>query len=138
VAVLKRKKRAGSEIPTSATSDISFLLIVFFIVMPMKKDEIGLSMLLPGKKNEQTTVRVKQSHVLTVKVDEHNSVTVGGNLVTIDKIEGLVRERLLVEPTKTVVIVETHPDADYGMMIACLDEVRKSEARKVSLKTTGM
>lgn len=138
MAVLKRKKRGGSEIPTSATSDISFLLIVFFIVMPMKKDEIGLSMLLPGKKSEQTTVRVKQSHVLTVKVNENNSVSIDGSPVSLGMIEGLVRERLMIEPNKTVVIVETHPDADYGMMIACLDEVRKSEARKVSLKTTGM
>jgi len=137
VAVLKRKKRGGSEIPTSATSDISFLLIVFFIVMPMKKDEIGLSMLLPGKKTEQTTVRVKQSHVLTVKVRANNSVTIADNPVTLSMIEGLIRERLVAEP-KTVVIVETHPDADYGMMIACLDEIRKSEAGKVSLKTTGM
>ncbi len=137
MAVLKRKKRGGSEIPTSATSDISFLLIVFFIVMPMKKDEIGLSMLLPGKKTEQTTVRVKQSHVLTVKVRANNSVTIADNPVTLSMIEGLIRERLVAEP-KTVVIVETHPDADYGMMIACLDEIRKSEAGKVSLKTTGM
>jgi hypothetical protein len=35
-----------------------------------------------------------------------------------------------------VVLLETHPDADYGMMVACLDEIKLANARKLTLKTT--
>ena len=31
--------------------------------------------------------------------------------------------------------VQVHPDADYGRMVACLDELRLANATKVSLKT---
>ena len=47
----------------ASTSDVAFLLLVFFIVMPMKNEEIGIAMVLPAKSKQQTTVKVKQSNV---------------------------------------------------------------------------
>jgi biopolymer transport protein ExbD len=34
------------------------------------------------------------------------------------------------------VVLKVHPDADYGRMVACLDELRLANANKVSLKTS--
>jgi biopolymer transport protein ExbD len=33
-----------------------------------------------------------------------------------------------------IVLVETHPDAQYGLMVAILDQVRTSASRRVSLQ----
>ena len=138
MGLLKNKRaRKSSEIPTSATSDIAFLLLIFFIVMPMKTDEIGIFMALPGKKQQTQTVRIRQSNVFTIKIHGNNSVTVDGNPSALGALRADIQRRLVENP-ETVVIVETHPDADYGMMVACLDEVKLADARKVSLKTTGM
>lgn len=132
----KRKKRRDmGEIPMSSTSDVAFLLLVFFIVMPMKSDEIGLSMVLPGKANDETTVRVKQSNVATIKILANNSITFGGDPIRLPQLRAAIVERL-ASNDQTIVLLETHPDADYGMMVACLDEVKMANARKVSLKTT--
>ena len=138
MGLLKNKRqRKSSEIPTTATSDIAFLLLIFFIVMPMKVDEIGIFMALPGKKAQTQTVRIRQRNVLTIKIHGNNSVTVDGSTIVLPSLRSMIEQRLVENP-ETVVIVETHPDADYGMMVACLDEVKLSDARKVSLKTTGM
>jgi biopolymer transport protein ExbD len=107
----------------------------FFIVMPMKSEEIGIAMVLPGKSKQDTTVKVKQSNVATIRVLASNAITVDHQPVTLRTLKAVVEERIQSND-KTVVILETHPDADYGMMIACLDEVKLSGARKFSLKTT--
>lgn len=132
----KRKKRRDvGEIPTSSTSDVAFLLLIFFIVMPMKSDEIGLSMVLPGKATAESTVRVRQSNVATIRVLASNALTFDDAPVPLSRLQQMIRERLAGND-QTVVVLETHPDADYGMMIACLDEIKLADARKVSLKTT--
>lgn len=132
----KRKKRRDvGEIPTSSTSDVAFLLLIFFIVMPMKSDEIGLSMVLPGKATAESTVRVRQSNVATIRVLAGNTLTFEDAPIALSRLQQAIRERLAGND-QTVVVLETHPDADYGMMIACLDEIKLADARKVSLKTT--
>jgi biopolymer transport protein ExbD len=130
----KRKKRRDvGEIPTSSTSDVAFLLLIFFIVMPMKSDEIGLSMVLPGKATKDVTI--KKSNVTTIRVLANNTLTFDDLPVTLSRLQQMIRDRLAGND-QIVVVLETHPDADYGMMIACLDEVKLADARKVSLKTT--
>ncbi|MBT7311404.1 biopolymer transporter ExbD [bacterium] len=131
----RKKKRDPGEIPMASTSDVAFLLLIFFIVMPMKADEIGLSLVLPGKETKENTVKVKQSNVATIKISYNNVITFDKQPMPLAQLEQAIRDRLLAN-SKTVIILETHPDADYGMMVACLDEIKLSDARKVSLKTT--
>ncbi|MBU0742834.1 biopolymer transporter ExbD [bacterium] len=132
----RKRKRAMGEIPMASTSDVAFLLLIFFIVMPMKQDEIGISLVLPGK-TAQPTVRIRQSNVATIRVHADHHLTLDNQPVRLSDIQDIIRRRV-AENDKTVVILETHPDADYGMMIACLDEVKLSGARKFTLKTTQM
>ncbi len=134
----RKKSRAQGEIPMSSTSDVAFLLLIFFIVMPMKADEIGISLVLPGKaKNTQDSARVSQKNVATIRVLPNNSILFDSQPVRLGDLEQLIRDRI-ESNDKTVVILETHPDANYGMMVACLDEVKLSGARKFSLKTTKL
>ncbi len=132
----RKRKRGMGEIPMASTSDVAFLLLIFFIVMPMKQDEIGISLVLPGK-TEKSVVRIKQSNVATIRVHANHQLTLDNQHIRLSDIQEVIRERV-ESNDKTVVILETHPDADYGMMIACLDEVKLSGARKFTLKTTKM
>ncbi len=125
----KRKKRRDTGgIPTASTSDVAFLLLIFFIVMPMKTDEIGISLVLPGKSQNTNKVNVAMKNVAVIKVLPSDGVLFDGAPIRLHDIQNAVRERLRSNP-KTVVILETHPRARYGMMVACLDEVKLSGAR---------
>ena len=45
---LKKKKRGTPEISMASTSDIAFLLLIFFIVSTVFNLEMGLPMVLPS------------------------------------------------------------------------------------------
>ena len=131
----KRKKEALGELTMASTSDVAFLLLIFFIVTTIFAAEQGLTLVLPGKqKQDEDTVRVKESNIATILIAENNSVTLDRKPIVINHIKQAIEDRLLAN-SKLVVVLQVHPDANYGMMIACLDELRLAHANKVSLKT---
>jgi biopolymer transport protein ExbD len=136
MAILKKKRpEASREISMASTSDVAFLLLIFFIVTTIFAAEQGLIMVLPAKEKADTTVRVKQSNVATLKVMENNTVTLDGDPIEINHIMHTMEQKLAANE-KLVIVLEIHPDADYGRMVACLDELRLARATRVSLKTT--
>jgi biopolymer transport protein ExbD len=136
MAIVKKKKpSAAREITMASTSDVAFLLLIFFIVTTIFAAEQGLTLVLPSKKSEETAVKVKESNIATLKVHASNVVTMDGEPIEINHIQKATEDRLTANP-KLVVVLEIHPEADYGQMVACLDELRLANATRVSLKTT--
>ncbi|MCP4572485.1 MAG: biopolymer transporter ExbD [bacterium] len=131
----KKKKGALGEVTMSSTSDVAFLLLIFFIVTTIFAAEQGLTLVLPGKQKDQTdSVKVKESNIATLFVQEDNSITLDRKPIEVNHIQQAIEDRILNNP-KLVVVLKIHPDADYGRMVACLDELRLAHANKVSLKT---
>ena len=136
MAVMKKKKKeALGELRMDSTADVAFLLLIFVIVTTIFAAEQGLTLVLPGKQKEKTdTVKVKESNIATLFVQADNNVTLDRKPIEINHIKVAIEDRILANP-KLVVLLKVHPDADYGRMIACLDELRLANANKVSLKT---
>jgi biopolymer transport protein ExbD len=136
MAVMKKKKKeALGELRMDSTADVAFLLLIFFIVTTIFAAEQGLTLVLPGKQKEKTdTVKVKESNIATLFVQVDNTVTLDRKPIEINHIKRAIEDRILANP-KLVVVLKIHPDADYGRMVACLDELRLANANKVSLKT---
>jgi biopolymer transport protein ExbD len=130
----KKKKEPLGELRMDSTADVAFLLLIFFIVTTIFAAEQGLTLVLPGKQKEETTVKVKESNIATIFVQADNSITLNKKPIVVNQIEQAIEDRILGNP-KLVVLLKVHPDADYGMMVACLDELRLANANKVSLKT---
>jgi biopolymer transport protein ExbD len=136
MAVMKRRKKEPmGELRMDSTADVAFLLLIFFIVTTIFAAEQGLTLVLPGKQKEKTdTVKVKESNIATIFVQDDNSITLDRKPIVVNHIQRTIEDRILANP-KLVVLLKIHPDADYGRMIACLDELRLANANKVSLKT---
>jgi len=131
----KRKKEALGELRMDSTADVAFLLLIFFIVTTIFAAEQGLTLVLPGKQKEKTdTVKVKESNIATIFVQIDNTVTLDRKPIEVNHIKRAIEDRILSNP-KLVVLLKIHPNADYGRMVACLDELRLARANKVSLKT---
>ena len=137
MSVLRRKRKGTlGEITLSSTADIAFLLLIFFIVSTVFAAEQGLIVILPGKQKDKTDiVKVKESNIATIRIHADNVITLDRKPIKINHIQTMIEDRILANP-KLVVLLETHPDADYGMMVACLDEIKLANARKLTLKTT--
>ncbi len=136
MGLMKKKKKAPlGELTMASTSDVAFLLLIFFIVTTIFAAEQGLTLVLPGKqKDASDRIKVKQSNIATLFVHADNSVTLDKVPIVINHIQKSIEDRIYSNP-KLVVLLKVHPDADYGRMIACLDELKLARATKVSLKT---
>ena len=130
----KKKKEALGELRMDSTADVAFLLLIFFIVTTIFAAEQGLTLVLPGKQKQENTVKVKQSNIATLFVQADDSVTLDGKPIVINHIMNSIQDRIYSNP-KLVVLLKVHPDADYGYMVACLDELKLANATKASLKT---
>ncbi len=131
--MIKKRSKVSSEFNTASMSDINFLLLIFFLVSTMFAVEKGLPMALPGKGSQ--TVKLKRDNVLTIQAYENGSIVMRGTgPVNIREIRPLIEQKLLQNP-KLVVVIETHPDADYGIMVDILDELRLAKATRISLRT---
>ena len=131
----KRKKEPLGELRMDSTADVAFLLLIFFIVTTIFAAEQGLTLVLPGKEKKEDIVKVKESNIATIFVQADNSIVLNNKPIIINHIKQAIEDRILSNP-KMVVVLKIHPDADYGMMISCLDELRLAHANKVSLKTS--
>jgi biopolymer transport protein ExbD len=129
---VKKRKRISQEIHAGAMSDIAFLLLIFFLVTTIFALEQGIPLVLPGK--QSSNVKVKRSDILVIEAHANGAIVVEKSLVPLANLRDLI-ERKLSEIPKLIVVVESHPDSEYGLMIDILDELRLANARRISLKT---
>ncbi len=94
--------------------------------------EEGIPLLLPGKSS--TTVKVKRSAICVVQTYPNGTITIDKEPATLDQVRPIV-EAKLAENENLVVVIETHPNSEYGLMIDVLDELRLADARRISLKS---
>jgi biopolymer transport protein ExbD len=131
--MIKKRSKVSAEFNTASMSDINFLLLIFFLVSTMFAVEKGLPMALPGKGSKM--VRLKRENVLNIQAHANGSIVIRGHgPVTLNEIKPVI-ENKLQQNDKLVVVIETHPDADYGLMIDILDELRLANAIRISLRT---
>jgi len=132
------RKRSGhvvpaQEIPTASLADISFLLLIFFLSTTMFAVERGIPLVLPGAGS--ATVKVKRSSVAVVRANADGTIEVDKEPVSLGRLRTIIEEKL-TENSDLVVVLETHPDSEYGLMVDILDELRLADARRISLKST--
>ena len=128
---VKVRKHEIPEIPSSSMSDVAFLLLVFFIATTIFNTEQGIPMTLPGQSSAKVQMNTK--NILKVQSDGSGALTLAGEPIAMHQLEAAIRERV-EENEKLVVSIESHPDSNYQTMVAVLDEVKKAEAPRVSLK----
>jgi biopolymer transport protein ExbD len=126
------KSRPTSEISAASMSDIAFLLLIFFLVSTIFAVEQGIPLLLPGQQSKN--VKVKRKNIMVIRAHANGSITIDKKPVGIKQVRPMVEERLAKNP-KLIVVIETHPDSEYGLMIDILDEIKLANARVISLKT---
>jgi biopolymer transport protein ExbD len=129
---LQAKSRPTTEFSAASMSDIAFLLLIFFLVTTIFALEMGIPLVLPGK--QSSDVKVNRKNILEVKAYPNGAVVIEDNQVPLSQVRAIV-ERKLAANDKLIVVIQTHPDAEYGLMIDILDELKLAKCRRISLKT---
>jgi biopolymer transport protein ExbD len=133
--IAKKRTRAEPSIPAATLSDIIFLLLIYFLVTTTLAAEKGLPMTLPGKASK--TVKLKSESVFRLTILPDGTITTKETgAIDLHRIKTLVEEKLMLND-KLVIVIETSPDANYGVMVDVLDELRLAKATRISLRTMG-
>lgn len=82
--MFERRKRKVPGLNTTSTADISFMLLIFFLVTSSMDTDKGLPRQLPQLKDEKKEVelKVKERNVLEIRLDARNAMTCNGEPTT--------------------------------------------------------
>ena len=80
----RRKNREIPELNTTSTADISFMLLVFFLVTSSMDTDKGLSRQLPPLDDEpKKEVDISRSNVMQIRLDAHDSLWIDNQAATL-------------------------------------------------------
>jgi biopolymer transport protein ExbD len=112
----KQKQSEVPELNTTSTADISFMLLVFFLVTSSMDTDHGLGRkLAPMDDHHQEQRDINRSNVLQVSIDDNDVLSCDGKTVTLDELRQQVESFLASRQTSQYVIaVETGRKTSYN------------------------
>lgn len=129
---IARRSQTAIEIPTSSTSDIAFLLIIFFMVATTFRSAQGLKVALPQA--ESTERILKRRNVESIWIDKTGKISVNDNLVTAPGVTAVLMEKVIENPD-VVVVLQIDKDVPYGHVTDVLEGLKAARALKVTFAT---
>ncbi len=130
-----QKKQVSDEIPTASMADITFLLIIYFMVTTTFAATRGLDFALP--KEDDTRREVVKEEAVLIEVHQGGVVEVDGRAMAPQLIIDYLKPKLERNPLKPV-IIRPDPDSAYGDMVRVFDELRQGAKRGVEVKNISI
>ena len=129
MALLKKRKREGGEFSASSMADITFLLLLFFLVTTNIDVDTGIGLTLPPKVDEQEILPMSKSRLAALLINENGDVLLNGEIIAIPQIGETLKERIrskidLPKKKKLVVSIKTDRNTNYNLYIQALDQVK--------------
>ncbi len=90
-------KRKLQEVNAGSMADISFLLLIFFLVATTMNTDVGIARVLPQWADEQEPSKVKERNVLKVFVSMRNELMVNSERIDLSNLKDRVKTFVLNE-----------------------------------------
>ena len=140
----RRRFEQIPELNTSSTADISFMLLIFFLVTSSMDTDKGLLRQLPPLQEQQPPTDVRKDHVLQVTLDAHDQLTVDGILITPQQLRDQIAEFIASDRTDHVISIRTDRATSYeayfrmqNAIVAAYVQLREAYSRECFGKGYG-
>lgn len=130
MATIERKTKIATEIPNASMSDIAFLLLIFFMVSTTFVKEKGLNVILPKAESIQ---KINRRNAATIYVSKSGIISIDDFAIETDQIRYVMMKKLATNPS-IITSFRTDRNADYGLMVDIMNELKKAEALRVSFE----
>ena len=128
---IRRSIRMFSEMSLSSMSDISFILIIFFMVTSVFTLKEGLHLTMPD--NKKQPVIVAAHNVVTIQIDNMERITYKDRAVEPDTIEKmLIRDKK--ENPKMLVLLKVSSKVPYEKAVSIIDKIQFAGIKKLTLR----
>ena len=96
---MARKKGKVPEINASSMADISFLLLIFFLVTTTMDTDSGITRRLPPPvENPEMDVKVKERNIMNVMINKYDKLLVNGKPGDVATLRDMTREFITPNP----------------------------------------
>ena len=127
-----RKTKVVSVVPTASMADISFLLLVFFMVSTVFVRHRGIPVTMPeAEKIEKLENRRIVTHIW---IDDQGVIRIEEQDIGLDQVARIMNGKMIQDP-RTIVSIKADADAEFGLIADVLEELRKAEALRVNFAT---
>jgi len=142
------KKRKMPGLNTSSTADISFMLLIFFLVTTSMDTDQGLARTLPKPPEEDelnNEIKVKERNILNIRINKDNNLMIGDDYVEMSEVKPRAKEFIANPENKPnlpelkekqikllgrrmvtlnhVISVQTDRGTDYGVYFEVQDQL---------------
>lgn len=125
----KKKGGVAQSIPTGSMADITFLLLIFFMVSTVFVRFRVSGIILP--KAEKIEELKKRRHINYLWVSADRKIFIDDKVATLDNVAGIFYNRRIADP-RMVVSVKCDTRAPYGLISKVLEELRKADALRIN------
>lgn len=121
--MFRRRKKGEAEIPTSSMADISFLLLLFFLVTTTIDIDTGISLVLPPWIENAEQVPVKTENIANILVNEVGDVLLNEQIIGVPQIREQIVKGIKANE-KLIISVKTVRDTPYKIYIDVMDQLK--------------
>lgn len=121
--MLRKRQSREVGIPTSSMADITFLLLLFFLVTTTIDVDTGIGIVLPPPPEETEQVKVKTENLLKVLVNAAGEVLLDDELTSVSQIHDIVKNKIKAND-KLIISVKVDRETPYRVYIQTLDEIK--------------
>jgi biopolymer transport protein ExbD len=129
------RRSISDEIPTASMADITFLLIIFFMVTNTFAATRGLDFAIP--KDDKSTPLVEREESVLISIHPGGAIEVDGRSMRADQILEYLKPKLERNATKPV-IIRPDPDAAFGDMVKVYDVLREGKSKGVEVRNINV
>jgi biopolymer transport protein ExbD len=129
VADFERRTKKETFIPTSSMGDIAFLLLIFFMVTTIFREETGLPVELPRAEAGEEANRELISNIY---IDRLGRISIDDRLVQVRHIADLIGQKVNENPA-LIVAFKTDAYTPYGVVSDVMEELKEVNAVRVFL-----
>ncbi|MGM9705375.1 MAG: ExbD/TolR family protein [Prevotella sp.] len=123
--LIKRKRTPVSGINATSVSDISFMLLSFFLVISSMDTNKGLLQQLPpedSKRHPQETL-VNKDDLMAFVIDKDDKLYMNKKPIAFEQVRDEVRKFILSKGTKHMISIEVSPQTNYNAYFLLQNEI---------------
>ena len=124
---IQRTTNSGPFIPTSSMGDIAFLLLIFFMVTTIFRQENGLPVELP---RAEAGEEVNRELVSNVYINRPGQISIDDRLVQVKHIPDIMGKKITDNP-QLIVAFKTDNYTDYGVVSDVMEALKEVNAVRV-------
>jgi biopolymer transport protein ExbD len=124
---LNRRTKKETFIPTSSMGDIAFLLLIFFMVTTIFREETGLVVELP---RAEAGEEVNRELISNIYINRQGLISIDDRIIKADYVSEIMGKKVQDNP-QLIVAFKTDTYTPYGVVSDVMEELKEVNAVRV-------